>query len=107
MRRRHILCVFAAFILLLAISAMISNVVGSSAGIDLSGNDPVVLKPSTKSFFRKARGRIALTYFVSSKDKMPADMMAKRPDPAALEISALSTPILMKKMAPDTLRVRR
>lgn len=53
---------------------MTSSLVGGGAGLDLSGNDPVALRPSTKVFLANVKGRISLTYFVSSKDKMPADM---------------------------------
>lgn len=79
MRRRHILCVFIAFMLLLAIAAMVSNLVGRSRGVDLSGTDPIVLKPATRTFLANIKGRVSLTYFVSSKDKVPANMKDVEP----------------------------
>ena len=84
MRRRHILLVLIAFTLLLAISAMVSNLVGGIHGLDVSGRDPIAIKPHTKAFLAKARGRISLTYFVSSKEKVPATMKDVEPTIRAL-----------------------
>lgn len=105
MRRRHLLCVLILFVLLMATSAMITNLVGRGAGLDLSGNDPVVVRPSTKAFLKDLKGRISLTYFVSSKDRMPADMKEvertmrgllealKREEPDLIDISIIDPDI--------------
>lgn len=99
MRRWHLLCVLISFFLLLAISAMTSALVGGGVGIDLSGNDPVELRPSTKTFLANAKGRISLTYFSSSKEKMPAEM--KEVEPTMRRLLAR-----LKREAPDLIDIR-
>ena len=98
MRRRHIIRVVVAFILLLALSALIGNLVGRGSGIDLSGNDPVVLNPATKDVLGKIKGRVTLTYFVSSKNRMPATMKD-------VEVTVRRLLQALKEEAPDTIDV--
>jgi hypothetical protein len=112
MRRRHILCVIVAFVLLLAISAMMGDLMGRRHGLDVSGNDPVAIKPATKAFLAKIKGRVALTYFVSSKNKVPATMKdveptmrrlleaLRREAPDSIDISILDPDLDQKHGAP-------
>jgi hypothetical protein len=84
MRLRHTLCVCLAFALASAILAMLSHLTSGGAGWNLLGKNASVLKLSTNEVFSNVRGRVSLTYFVSAKDKMPADMKGVEPVMRAL-----------------------
>jgi len=65
-----------AVVLLFLVAVFASRVVERLQGvrIRLGGSEPVGLKASTRAFLSALRGRVTLTYFVTSRGAMPSSM---------------------------------
>ena len=76
MNRRFLLQSILSFILLLLVVVYAGRVLQRSGtwSLDLGGRGVTTLSPATATFFERLQKNLAVTFFVSSRDKMPSHL---------------------------------